>query len=499
MRKLLSAAILSMMFCMVMAIPAFADSGPGTVPGGMPNVTRVKSSPTAVDAGNVNSIGGFGELGSGIETPDPVLGIVPEVSYSLMDCKNQSYGAASSRATEGLFAPEGFSKLHMSNSGVVRLYFRTYSEAHGWSPWAMTENNTLGNDDGSKVQAVQIRMKGYMHTMSDICYKAVLNDGTVVGWARNGQTLGTMGTDKYIVGLAVKCWDKNKSFGASTTTMAANAYEGAYLDTSGRAHYSTFDGRAYTGWGWIDNTQYYFENNEPAAGWRYIDGYKYLLNEDGSICSDLEPVTGLPGAYQIRYNKATRTLYIMANDPDGGGFIIPYKTFMSSCGPDTPLGTFKTYARYDWKFMHPSEDGSGDIYCQKLTRFKDGFLMHSLLYYHSPNPFTLDAINYNFIDYAASGGCIRLRACDANWIYSNVPLQTPIILYYKPQETGPVEKDAIMQAIPREQNYDPTDPEALAAIAAGQATQSAADAAAAQAAIEQAAADDAAEGITATE
>ena len=27
MRKLLSAAILSMMFCMVMAIPAFADSG----------------------------------------------------------------------------------------------------------------------------------------------------------------------------------------------------------------------------------------------------------------------------------------------------------------------------------------------------------------------------------------------------------------------------------------------------------------------------------------
>ena len=123
----------------------------------------------------------------------------------------------------------------------------------------------------------------------------------------------------------------------------------------------------------------------------------------------------------------------------------------------------------------------------------------SLLYYHQASPFTFDAINYNFIDDAASGGCIRLRACDANWIYHNVPLHTPVIIYQNLHEKGPVEKDCIEQVIPRDQNYDPTDPEALAAIAAGQTAQTAAEAAEAQAAIDQAAADDASLGITTTE
>ena len=493
--KIYAGLVLSLALMLACAMCAYAGPGDGSKPG-----NRWITDYFSGDLAQKASQAGFASLGGGTESADPVLGIVPEASYTAFLYNGDSYQSLSSRSSDYIFAPEGFQKLFMSNVGVGRLYFRTYTDAHGWSPWAFTENKTVGNDDGARVQAIQIRGKGY-HTseLCDVCYKVMLNDGTVLDWCKNGQTAGTMGTDRYIVAFAVTLTNKGV-VGRPNYAMAAKGYEGVYLDTSGNAHYSTFDGRAYTGWGWYEKKQYYFVNNEPVTGWQYIDGYKYYLDGNGATLTDLEPVMGLPGSYQIKYNKSTRTLYVMAFDPDTASFCIPYKTFMSSCGPDTPIGTYDTYAKYDWKFMHAAEDGSGDIYCQKLTRFYQGFLMHSLLYYHSANPFALDAINYNFIDYAASGGCIRLRACDANWIYNNVPLHTPVTVYQDITQTGPVEKDAIMQAISREQNYDPTDPEALAAInAQGDAAAQAALAAEAQAALDQAAADDAAAGITATE
>jgi len=61
------------------------------------------------------------------------------------------------------------------------------------------------------------------------------------------------------------------------------------------------------------------------------------------------------------------------------------------------------------------------------------------------------------MDQAISGGCIRLKAIDSAWVYENCKNGTPVIIYSDAWDKGPVEKDAIMQAIPREQNYDPTD------------------------------------------
>jgi len=497
--RVMATMVLALGLALGMSLSSYA--GPGDMGGGgCPGVAPVTSTGTRDNLEGIVAGVGLGELGVG-SIQDPILEMPPMFFYRLENGANAPYAdGVPSNSTDYVFSADGFQRLYGDHSGMGRYYYRVYSDAHGWSAWCNSKEHTPINDDGTRVQAVQIRMKGYCDTLGDLYYRVVLNDGTALDWARNGQITGTMGTDKFIVALAVSIQPNGSTVSRRSRLMEANAYEGVYIANDGKAYYNTFDGRAYTGWGWLEDKQYYFVNNQAASGWQYVDGYKYYLNEDGSICKDLEPIMGLQTVYQIKYNKATRTLYVMANDPDGGGFIVPYKTFMTSCGPDTPLGTYKTYAKYDWKFMHASEDGAGDIYCQKLTRFFGGFLMHSLLYYDSPNPFTFDAINYNFIDDAASGGCIRLTAGDANWIYHNVPLHTPITIYNNMYQKGPVEKDAIAQAIPRDQNYDPTDPEAIAALSAqADAAAQAAMAAEAQAALDQAAADDAAAGITATE
>ena len=489
---LLAAAVI-----VLSATCAFAY-GPGENGIGCPGVKSLKNNMSA----NLESVAASAGLGAPTNmSNDPVLGFPHQVAYTFYTSANVALPAISSAGAEYMFCAEGFPRFYMDHDGVGRYYYRCYTTTDGWGPWCNSKEITPVSTDEARVQAIQIRQKGYAAVLGDTYYKAVLNDGTVLDWACNGQTSGTVGTDKYIVAFAIARRAKNSGApGSTSSVMAGPGDEGPYNDSkSGSVRYATFDGHAYTGWAWLNNKQYYFQDGNLVKGWFYADGFKYFAGDDGAIATDYEPLIGLPGNYNIRYNKSTRTLYVMAFDPDSGQYCIPYKTFMSSCGPDTPIGTFKTKVKYDWKFMHPSEDGAGDIYCQKLTRFPEGFLMHSLLYYHQASPFTFDAINYNFIDDAASGGCIRLRAGDANWIYCNVPLGTPITIYQNVHQKGPVEKDCIEQVIPRDQNYDPTDPEALAAIAAGQATQTAEEAAEAQAAIEQAAADDASLGITTTE
>lgn len=495
--KLFRTILLTAIAVCAFATAAYAN-GPGEGGAGCPGVKSLVNNTSADLKAVAESAGLRVSTNMG---KDPVLGMDHQVSYTFYLNADTAMPAISAAGNEYMFNPEGFPRFYLDHDGVGRYYYRTYTNNGGWGPWCNSKEITPANSDDAKVQAIQIRQKGYAAVLGDLYYKAVLNDGTVLDWAKAEQTSGTVGTDRYIVAFAIVRLAKGSAApGGTYAPMAGSHYDGPYVDSKdGTVKYSTADGSPYTGWAMINNKQYYFSEGNLVQGWFYADGYKYYSGDDGAVVTDLEPVMGLVGNYNIRYNKSTRTLYVMAFDAESGKYCIPFKTFMSSCGPDTPIGTFKTYARYDWKYMHDSGDGSGDIYCQKLTRFKDGFLMHSLLYYRQPNPFTLDAINYNFIDDAASGGCIRLRAGDANWIYHNVPLQTPVTVYQNIHEKGPVEKDCVEQVIPRTQNYDPTDPEALAAIAAGQAQQSAADAQAAQEAVAQAEADDASMGITETE
>ena len=437
----------------------------------LPGTIELNANPGGVDLGAVVAGAGLDALGTGNTPPDPVHNDVHLATYKLLDQNGATMSWTSTNAEgNGLFSASGFSKFYMVHSKVARLYYRTYSDAHGWSPWCNSKETTPGNDDGTKVQAIQIRTKGYVHTLNDVYYKVVLNDGTVLDWAKNGQTTGTMGTDRYIVAIRVGFWHNTESFPyPQKNLMAGCSYEGVYKDSNG-THYSSYNGQPYTGWAFLDTTQYYFVNGEPAPGWQYVNGYKYYFYDDGSVATDLEPIMGRPGNYQINYNKATRTMYIMAADGDNG-YIIPYKTFNSTCGPDTPDGDYSIYAKYAVKFMHD------DIYCKYLNRFFNGFIIHSILFYNTS--LELDAITYNYIDDAASGGCLRLLTGNSHWVYANCGNGTRVHIYGDLWDKGPIEKDAIDMVIPREQIWDPSDPSSAEATAALQkAAQAEADQAA---------------------
>ncbi len=453
---------------------SFVDSGPGVDPthtggsseaaynAGPSDASGPQAAADSVNAGEealAQKAASAGmQIGDGGVVADDILGVTPVAYYEMGAHLNVPLvDGTTTNANQYLFSAQGFSKLKMDHAGVGRYYYRVYSDNNGWSSWANSKEYTNTNYDGSKVSAIQIRVKGYTATGYDIYYKAVLSDGTVLDWAKNGQTLGTMGTGSYIVALRVVLWNRSQTFTGETTKLMSGRYEGPVNDSNGRVVYSTYDNRPYTGFGFVGNTMYYFVDSQPASGWFYADGYKYFANADGTVATDLEPIIGLPGDYQLKYNKSTRSMYVMAFDVDTQSYCMPYKVFISSCGPDTPIGTYKTYAKYDWNFMHMSEKNEA-IYCRYLTRFYGHFLMHSLLYYNAPNTYTLDAVNYNYMDDATSGGCIRLLARDSYWIFKNVPLGTTITTYEDLYNKGPLEKPAIDMVIPRDQNYDPTDP-----------------------------------------
>ena len=388
--------------------------------------------------------------GSGDMQADPVLNLIPLATYFLKDAAGNRIDWATTVKNESFaYAADGFTSLTLEHANVGRWYYRTYSAASGWGPWATSKETTPNQ---GVVSAMQLRVKGYSHKFGTLYYRAVLNDGTVTDWAREGQAVGVIGdSNRYICAIKLAFWRNGVDFPYETAKPLDNSSNEGVVITSEGARYVTGDGRAYTGWGFDgDSNQYYFENGVAVTGWHAIDGYNIYFDEKGVALKDLSGVMGAQSSYAIRINKATRTAYIMAKDSNGK-FTIPYKTLMVTTGTDTPLGSFKIYAKYRWHFMHEG------CYCQFLSRFNGPYLLHSLLY-SSPNHNTLDAINYNYMDDAISGGCIRLKAVDCAWIYNNCPSGTTVTIYNDPWDKGPIEKDAIDQAIPRDQTYDPTDP-----------------------------------------
>lgn len=135
------------------------------------------------------------------------------------------------------------------------------------------------------------------------------------------------------------------------------------------------NGDSYTGWGWIGNDRYYFKDSVPVTGWQYIDGLKYYFGEDGRMWSDVESLLGSDGPYLIKINKELNCMTIYAQD-GGNGYIIPVKSFLTSVGDDTPVGTFKTPEKYRWRLM------IHDVYTQYATRLGAGLpiLIHSIIY-----------------------------------------------------------------------------------------------------------------------
>ena len=254
--------------------------------------------------------------------------------------------------------------------------------------------------------------------------------------------------------MEVRLWKKGVTFNEGTSShLIAPQYEGIFFNKDGSAEYSKADGSAYTGWGWdTDGDKYYFINNKPVTGWQYIDGYKYYFDERCHVVSDLEPIIGNPGGYLVKVNKARSCMTIYAKDDDGS-YRVPYKTFLCTTGTATPLGEFKTFERHPWKFMHD------DIYVQCLQRYKkDGFCIHSIIYYPTSGNYMLRANSYNELGKNKSDGCIRLNAGDCAWFFNNIPTGATVQIYADDWISGPFDRPCVEQAIPAEQNWDPTDP-----------------------------------------
>ncbi len=385
---------------------------------------------------------------------DPILEMTPMIhAQVLMADGNLTDGFTTYMGAYD--APgDGFTglKLRLENS-VGDIYYRVYTEEHGWTDWAMNEMITTYLGDGAKVTAVQIRGNGHTKNQYDFYYRAVLDDGSVLGWAKNGESAGTIGTGRYIEKLQIALWPAGEAIDRPTEyRFIAENEEGVLTDDNGVHYYSTWNGEPYTGWGYdTDNNKYYFKDSAIVTGWQYIDGYKYYFDEEGKVVTDLEPIIGLQDDYLIRINKSMKTMTIYAKDGDNG-YIMPVKVILNTIGPDTPIGTFTTYEKYRWKFMHD------DIYCQYLLRFKDGYILHSIIYQPEPDIYCLDASTYNYLGKNQSDGCVRMTSGDAYWVYTNCGVGTTVEIYEDEISPGPFDRPAIQQAIPFDQNYDPTDP-----------------------------------------
>ena len=396
----------------------------------------------------------LGTAGQGVEA-DPILGVTPVINAVMINADGSTQPPFSTDTGAATAEGDAFQSLWLCyDRAVGDVYYRVFTAEHGWTPWAMNEMRTPNYGDGAKITAVQIRTKGHTANIYDVYYRATLSDGTQLGWAHNGEAAGAFGNGKHIKALELKLFKK----GTATTGgyQQGAAYEGVVIGADGRASYSTFDGRAFTGWAYdTNNNKYYFKDNQIVTGWQYIDGYKYYFDDKGIVVTDLEPVIGLTGDYIIKLNKPMKTLTVYAKDGDNG-YIIPVKSILTTVGKDTPLGTFKAYEGYRWKYMHPADGGA--IYCQYLLRFKNGYILHSIIYQGAADSYKLVADTYNQLGKNQSDGCVRMLSGDAAWVYYNCGVGTQITIYEDEWVTGPFDRPAIEQAIPRSQNFDPTDP-----------------------------------------
>ncbi|WP_124065126.1 L,D-transpeptidase [Clostridium sp. E02] len=345
---------------------------------------------------------------------------------------------------------EGFHGMSTFLTNIVgNVLYRSYTASTGWSPWVMNGQQTTNYPNDINIEAIQMRFSGYVNNRFDLYYSAKLEDGTVTDWAKNGASAGTMGTGHYITEFRMAFFAKNTQFPYAMETPLISAGPDGMQQIDGSLRYYNGDGTAFTGWAWDGNQRYYFVDSNPVTGWQYIDGYKYYFDETGRLLSDLEPILGNKGPFLIQINKQMNTMTVYGKDGQNG-FIIPVKTFLTSTGSDTPLGTYQTPIKYRWRDMNHG------IYTQYATRVYKGFLIHSILY-SKPDNKTLDPTTYNYLSIAESAGCIRLLTRDAKWIYDHCAIGTTVNIYESPVP-GPFERPAIEQIIPETQTWDPTDP-----------------------------------------
>ena len=180
--------------------------------------------------------------------------------------------------------------------------------------------------------------------------------------------------------------------------------------------------------------------------WRWIDGYKRYITEDGVPSEDVSAL--VKGPYRITVYKSLNYVIVYAKD-ENGDYKIPVKAMVASCGNGTPTGTF-TPTSYKKEWICMVDDSWG----QWCTQIIGDYLFHSIPY-RSRNEKSLFVDKYNYLGTTKSLGCIRLQASEAKWIYDRWSSVNKVYITTT-KEYGPLAKPTI-EKIPDWHTWDPTD------------------------------------------
>lgn len=157
--------------------------------------------------------------------------------------------------------------------------------------------------------------------------------------------------------------------------------------------------------------------------------------------------------YYIQVNKNTNVVTVYKKKVNGV-YKEPVKAFVCSVGVATPIGTFKTPAKYRWHTL------DGPSYGQYCTRVVGGILFHSVWYYENGKNDSISVVQYNKLGTTASHGCIRLTVADAKWIYDNCPLGTEVKIIAGSSKNDPLGKpEALKLDTSKRTDWCPTDPD----------------------------------------
>lgn len=204
----------------------------------------------------------------------------------------------------------------------------------------------------------------------------------------------------------------------------------------------------------------YMSSDANAATYQPMDGLdsevypvEKIDLEEQSLSEDKEyDSIAASYPYLIKVNKRMNTVTIYAKDSKGN-YTKPVKAMVCSTGSATPIGTFKTPAKYLWATL------MGPSYGQYSTRIYKGFLFHSVWYYRNRDKSSQSYAQYNRLGTTASHGCVRLTVADAKWIYDKCPLGTTVTIYNS-SNPGPLGKPkAYKVPTNRKMGWDPTDPD----------------------------------------
>lgn len=157
-------------------------------------------------------------------------------------------------------------------------------------------------------------------------------------------------------------------------------------------------------------------------------------------------------AYYIRVNRSQNTVTVYERD-ESGAYTVPIKAMVCSTGLATPLGTYRTSDKYEWRELF------GRVYGQYATRITGHILFHSVPY-TSMRKNTLKYAEYNKLGTTASMGCVRLCVADVKWIYDYCAAGTRVNIY-DDDDPGPLGKPAPIAIDEKDERrgWDPTDPD----------------------------------------